>query len=213
MQVQRRRETSNSSLKIVSVEYESLSVCDVPNVNFESFQKMNLFVKLLLLFTNTCLCQRISSILKPVHYDLVILPIINGDHPRLCGHVFIDLIPNNTTNTVIFHSVELDILDVSAEPVTSEDGTVKMTFNDRLNTVEELCFLNKFDKVSKDVDVIREDVVKQQMSVVLKRNLLRNQKYRIGIFYTGKVIDGNVGFFRANYDSSSCLDKWYTVGY
>ena len=191
----------------MAVEYGPLSMLHATS----TFDKkmMKLFAKLLLLlFTNTYLCQRISSILRPVHYDLVILPIINGDNPRLCGHVFIDLIPRNTTNTVIFHSVELDILYVSVEPVTSEDGTVRMTFNDRLNTVEILCFSGQFDKISKDVDLIRENFAKQETSVVLNRNLLTNEKYRIGIFYTGKVIDGNVGFFRANYASSSCLNKW-----
>lgn len=161
-----------------------------------------------LLFSNVCVGQRISSILRPVHYDLVILPIINGNNPRLCGSILINLIPSGTTNVVTFHGVELNILDISVEEAPVND-TINMTDKDRLNKVEELCFSGVFDKVSQDVDAIKEDTEKQQVSIVLKQNLRKNQGYRIGIFYTGKVRDSNVGFFRANYknDNSSCHDQ------
>ena len=164
---------------------------------------------LLLLFINWSTAQRIGSLFRPMHYDLVLLPIVSGNSPRLCGHVFVDLEPSATTNFLTFHGNEITVLDVSVELVTSY-GTNKMPASKRLSRVEELCFSGLFEDLSGDVDVIHDEDERQQINVILKKPLIRNKQYRIGLFYFGLVRDEIVrGFFRVNYkkDSTSCCHQ------
>lgn len=168
---------------------------------------MHFFARFVLpfLFTTASTAQRIGSLLRPIHYDLALLPIINGNSPRLCGHVFVDLEPSAFTNLLTFHGNEIKVLDVSVELV-SGNGTAKISASERLSSVEELCFSGLFEKFSGDVDVIQDEDERQQINVILKQPLRKNKKYRVGIFYVGHVREESVGFFRANYknDSSSC---------
>ena len=145
-----------------------------------------------------------------MHYDLVLLPIISGNGPRLCGHVFIDLEPSATTNLLSFHGNEITVLDISVEILTDNNGTSKMSSIERLGKVEELCFSGVFEDLSGDVDVIHDEDERQQISAILKQPLIKNKHYRIGVFYIGLVRDKTaVGFFRSNYknDSSSCCHQ------
>ncbi len=172
---------------------------------------MHFFARFVLAFLFTTACttaQRIGSLLRPIHYDLALLPIINGNSPRLCGHVFVDLEPSAFTNFLTFHGNQIKVLDVSVELV-SGNGTAKMSNSERLSSVEELCFSGLFEKFSGDVEVIHDEDERQQINVILKQPLRKNQKYRVGLFYVGHVREESVGFFRANYknDSSSCCHQ------
>lgn len=53
----------------------------------------------------------------PIHYDLVLLPILTGRNPRLCGHVYIDVEAQATTNLIRFHGMDLEILDATIDPL------------------------------------------------------------------------------------------------
>ena len=172
-------------------------------------QKMLFLAQFLLIFLftkNWSTAQRIGSLFRPMHYDLVLLPIISGNSPQLCGHVFVDLEPSATTNILTFHGNEITVRDVSVELVTSY-GTNKMPASERLSSVEKLCFSGLFGDLSGDVDAIQKEDEKQQINVELKKPLMQNKQYRIGVFYVGLVRDEIVrGFFRFNYKnvSSSC---------
>lgn len=169
--------------------------------------RMHILIKLaVLLFSSVSSGQRIGSLVKPIHYDLLLLPIISGGSPRLCGHVFIDLKPTTSTNLVTFHGTEITILDVSVEQVLD---TEKKNTSDLSLQLEDLCFSGLFEQVSEAQTVIQDDPERQQISVVLKQTLIKDQIYRVGLFYVAKVRDDNRGFFRANYkkDNSSCCHE------
>lgn len=173
--------------------------------------KMRLLIQLfVLLFASVNNGHRLGSSMKPIHYDLLLLPIISGGSPRLCGHVLVDLEPTTTTNVVTFHGVEISILDVSVEQVLD---TEKKISSDRSVQLEDLCFSGLFEIVNEAHTVIHEDVERQQISVILKQTLIKGHRYRVGLFYVAKVRDDNRGFFRANYknDNTSCCHEGYIV--
>ncbi|KAK4026306.1 hypothetical protein OUZ56_015313 [Daphnia magna] len=175
-----------------------------------SILKMRLLIQLfVLLFSSVNNGHRLGSSMKPIHYDLLLLPIISGGSPRLCGHVLVDLEPTMTTNVVTFHGVEISILDVSIEQVLD---TEKKINSDRSVQLEDLCFSGLFEIVNEAHTVIHEDVERQQISVILKQTLIKGHRYRVGLFYVAKVRDDNRGFFRANYkndNTSCCHEGWF----
>jgi hypothetical protein len=123
--------------------------------------------------------HRIDPFLNPLHYqDLVLLPVIKGGSPRLCGHVYIDVQPTRTTNLITFHTVELTIIDVSVRSVGNEMAAVNPAIDDRFLQLEDLCFSGLFVQTSKEFQTIQEEPERQQMSIVLKQVLLKGHKYR-----------------------------------
>lgn len=71
-------------------------------------------VWLIVSFTLLIHGQELNPSVIPLHYDVVLLPILNRN-PRLCGHVYIDVEARNTTNVIRFHGAELEILDTTIE--------------------------------------------------------------------------------------------------
>lgn len=172
-----------------------------------------LFILVLTLFANFNDGQRIGSSLRPLHYDLVLLPIISGSSPRLCGHVFIDLEPTTSTNVVTFHGVDITLLDVSVEPVLGvRNGTTTNFSDDRFLQLEDLCFSGLFVSVSRVFQRIQDDPERQQFSIILKQSLKKGKRYRIGLLYMANVRDESKGFYRINYktnDDSCCHEGWF----
>lgn len=159
--------------------------------------------------------QRIGSFMRPIHYDLALLPIISGSSPRLCGHVFIDLEPTTTTNLVTLHGSDITILDISVEQVILVTGNESVASNssnkDRFIKLEDLCFSGLFEQTNEAQTFTQEEPEKQQIDIILKEILIKNKRYRIGLFYVAKVREDNRGFFRANYrnDNTSCCIQGY----
>lgn len=177
---------------------------------------MRFFVKLaLFLFANLSDGQRIGSFMRPIHYDLALLPIISGGSPRLCGHVFIDLEPKTTTNLVTLHGSDITIIDVSVEQVFLVTGNESAASNsnkkDRFLQLEDLCFSGLFVQENEAQTLIQEEREKQQIDIILNEILIKDKRYRIGLFYVAKVRDDSRGFFRANYknDNTSCCIQGY----
>lgn len=150
--------------------------------------------------------QRIDPFLNPLHYDLVVLPIISGGSPRLCGHVFVDVQPTRTTNLVTLHAVDLTIVDVSVRNAVNETAAHRAA-NDRFLQLEDLCFSGLFVQTSKAYQTIQEEP--ERVRIVLNQVLIKGRQYRIGLYYVGKVRDDPRGFFRANYqnDVTSCCHR------
>lgn len=153
---------------------------------------------LLLLLSHYSVCGRIGSFIRPIHYDLVFLPMIDPDFNRLCGHVFIDIEPNATTNQVILNQYEVYVLDVSIQLVGESKHETSFEEIERLQKVEDLCFTGHFKKESDDVDSIKNNDTTQQLSVIFKKPIVPKRKYRIGLFYIGKIMENIEGFFRSN---------------
>jgi aminopeptidase N len=178
-----------------------------------------LVIMTLFLMANLSDGQRIGSLVRPVHYDLALLPIISGDGPRLCGHVFIDLEPTTTTNLVTLHGADIVIIDVSVEQVFLVAGNESAKSNssssdkDRFLLLEDLCFSGLYEPVNEAHTVIQEEPEKQQLNIILKEILIKGNRYRLGLFYVAKVNDDSRGFFRANYrnDNTSCCIQGYTL--
>lgn len=141
--------------------------------------------------------QRIGSSIRPIHYDLVFLPIKNSKYNRICGHVYINIEPIVTTNSVIFNKVGLNILDVGVQIVT-ESKNESINSDERLRRVEDLCLIGHFEDKSDDVDSIKHNDTAQQFSLSFKKPFVQNHKYRISLFYVGKVMDDIQGFFASN---------------
>lgn len=157
--------------------------------------------------------QRIGSFFNPHHYDLVLLPIISGGSPRLCGHVYIDLEPTKTTNVVAFHALDITVIDVSVRNVELNETVRQNPADDRFLQLEDLCFSGLFVQISKAYQTIQEEPEREHITIVLKKILMKGQKYRIGLYYVGKVRDDSKGFFRANYrnDVNSCCHQGYNM--
>lgn len=175
---------------------------------------MRLFLDILALFllANLSDGQRIGSLMRPVHYDLAFLPIISGGAPRLCGHVFIDLEPTTTTNLVTLHGADISIIDVSVEQVFLVGKSNSSNSKDRFLQLEDLCFSGlMYEQVNEAHTVIQEEPEKQQLNIILKETLIKEKRYRLGLFYVAKVNDDSRGFFRANYrnDHTSCCIQGY----
>ncbi len=153
--------------------------------------------------------HRIDPFLNPFHYDLVLLPVISGGSPRLCGHVYVDVQPTRSTNLITFHAVELTIIDVSVRSVVNGTAAVNPTTDDRFLQLEDFCFSGLFVQTSQEFQTIQEEPEREQMNIVLKQVLLKGHKYRIGLYYLGKVGDNSRGFYRANYknDVNSCCHQ------
>lgn len=168
---------------------------------------MRLLVQLLLLLLPYFIaCQRIGSTVKPIHYDLVILPMIQEENPRLCGHVIIDFEMRTTTNLVTLHSYQLDVLDVKLFPSNATRSTTRKS-QQRLEKVKDMCFSGLLDVSSEWVDVIQEELDKQQINIIFKRPLFKNTRYRIAIIYRGKINNEEAkGFFKVSYknDPETC---------
>ena len=64
-------------------------------------------------FIGISIAQRLPELIRPIHYDLALLPILAGSNPRLCGHVYLDFEALTLTSVVKVHGSELDILDVT----------------------------------------------------------------------------------------------------
>jgi hypothetical protein len=169
----------------------------------------------LFLFANFSDGQRIGTLMRPVHYDLALLPINSGGSPRLCGHVFIDLEPTTTTNLVTLHGVDITVLDVSVEQVLLVTGNESVASNssnkDRFLQLEDLCFSGLFEQVKEAHTVIQKESERQQIDIILKEILIKDKRYRLGLFYVAKVREDARGFFRTNYrnDNTSCCIQGY----
>lgn len=170
---------------------------------------MQILVRLIfLLLPYLIVGQRIDSLIHPFHYDLVLLPIINGNNPILCGHVFIDLELKASTNLLTFHGADITIMDASVELIPGPAKNIS-----RFDILEDLCFSFVFQDYSGDVDIIQPDEGREQISVIFKRPLLKFQRYRIGLSYVGQIRKESKGFFRANYknDQDSCCHHGYVM--
>jgi hypothetical protein len=110
---------------------------------------------------------------------------------------------------ITFHAVELTIIDVSVRSVGNETAAVNPAIDDRFLQLEDLCISGLFVQTSKEFQTIQEEPEREQMSIVLKQVLLKGHKYRIGLYYLGKVREDSRGFFRANYknDVTSCCHQ------
>ena len=177
---------------------------------------------LLLLFT--CLIlhnhqgngQRFDQppLVVPIHYDLALLPIL-ARNPRLCGHVYIDIEAQNLTNVVILNGRDLEILEVSFEPLNINNTELKGA-EERLSRIEEVCFdqleaptSQNSIKSDPSIQIIRQDVEKEMWNFILHKSMVPGEKYRMGLLYRGKVFERSEGFYRAKYtDPGSCCEKY-----
>lgn len=155
----------------------------------------------LLLFQLTVTnCQRLSQSVKPVHYDLVILPVITGDEPRLCGHVYIDFVSDAQTNVITLNALNLEIVAISL------DGDFNETLDSRLDRVELLCFFGFHEEEASYRH--HEDKERQQLDIIFKKPFKPATKHRLGILYKGRVNDEPKGFFRASYKhGNACCQR------
>lgn len=169
---------------------------------------------LVLCFAHSNVGQRIGNLFEPYHYDLVMLPLMTGVVPRLCGHVYIDVEPKATTNIFLLHGYDITVLDVNVAQVSFLKNVTtppKFSQSERLQSVEDVCFSGIFDRTSGDVDTVNVEEDRQLISIVFKKPFIAKKKYRVGIFYIAKINTESKGFFRANYknDSTSCCNEGY----
>lgn len=151
----------------------------------------------------------------PIHYDLAILPIL-ARNPRLCGHVYIDIEARILTNVVILNGRDLEILEVTFEPINSNNTELKGA-EVRLSRIEEVCFdqleaptSTNLIKSDPSIRMIREDIDKEMWNFFLDKSMVPGEKYRMGLLYRGKVFERSEGFYRAKYtDPGSCCEKYF----
>ena len=172
--------------------------------------------------------QRLTMTVTPLSYDLVLLPILTGQNPRLCGHVSIDVEARNATNVIHFHGDNLEILDISFESLpasstTTEDGRIRSgTYLQRLERVEELCFAQTqmpppLSAPSRDgtVRMLSQKAERTEWTAVLARTMVPGARYRLGVQYIGQVYNVSKGFFRTKHEPGNpehpCCDKWVAV--
>lgn len=81
----------------------------------------------------------LPEIVQPLNYTLTLLPVLDGDVPRLCGHVWIDVLARLPTTMLILHSSELDIRRTVVQRVLSASPEGYQP-NLAANEVGKLCF-------------------------------------------------------------------------
>lgn len=167
-------------------------------------RRPNLIVILGFLTLDLIHCQRLAQSVKPVHYDVVLLPVIASDDPRLCGHVFIDFVSSSRTNIVTLNGLNLEIVESSIN--SNETG--------RLTRVEELCFLGNREKSTRDSVMHHYDEKRQQISFIFKEPFESGKKYRLSVLYKAKIYDEPKGFFRASYKQpGTCCQRYSCFKY
>lgn len=150
-------------------------------------------------------CQRLQTAMDVEHYDLILLPIVAGDRPQLCGHASIDFRVTSTTNKLAFHSVGLKLADVEVRTRSAEKND-----RERRSRVEDLCFFGLSDSLMETVQFVHGDQSGDETSVITKDMLYPGIDYQLDILYTGRMHDGDtIGFFRGSYtDPGSCCQRF-----
>jgi len=145
--------------------------------------RVGLAVLLALLASATSL--RLPTLMTPLHYDVTLLPVLET-RPRLCGHVWIDVVAHTDLRMVILNAADMDVVNVVMAPLDYANDTRQL---DRTQRVEQLCF----DAFQEESDVTETghldgDIVTQfwlnkdveWLSFETNRNLIVGQRYRIG---------------------------------
>lgn len=168
---------------------------------------------------------RLADTITPIHYQLTLLPVIE-EKPRLCGHVWINVIANSSTNVIVLHGQILPVETVVYADNELNDKDVEPTDKDEFRMlVERMCFsgiLDTLESLSDDQPKKREDEDisqsvhlnedTEQMIIILKEELIVGAFYRIGILYLAEINDGdNIGFFRVQKkqeDKNCCRQRY-----
>ena len=139
------------------------------------------------------------------HYDLILLPIIAGDRPQLCGHVSVDFKVKSATNMLALHSAGLKFANVEVRLKSEKND------RERRSQIEDLCFFGLSDSHSESVQFVHGDQSGDETSIIAKEMLYPGIDYQLDILYTGRVHEENtVGFFRGSYtDPGSCCQRFY----
>lgn len=160
--------------------------------------------------------SRLPTAVVPLRYEVTLLPVIEGN-ARLCGHVWIDLSIQATTNLVILHALNLKILQVVLHKAHNNSRTINTE-----DTVESACFVSgveeeKLFSVDPDdlVDEIGMDKRSEVMAVLSKETLNPATTYRLGILYMGNVQEGEKrGFFRVKYTrDGDDVERWLVCNF
>lgn len=143
--------------------------------------------------------ERLPKTIVPVHYDLAILPILINN-PRLCGHLLLDFEVSSSilspTNTITLHGVELDLIEVKL--------VKDITVENRFEKLEDICFSGLSQSPREDNNPVDEiglsqDEENQKWNVTFSQALIPDRRYRLAVYYIGKINDDIQGFFRGSY--------------
>lgn len=161
--------------------------------------------------------ERIAATIQPIHYDLVLLPIL-GKNPRLCGHIFIDFEAKITTNLIQIHGLDLKIIDASVRPeevIRGTAGNNGKRNNSRYQKVEDVCFSSLTKEFTSSESVVLmhdEQATRQELHFVLKESVIRGRRYRFSLLYTAKVQETSQGFFISVYTKQdTCCQRFVNV--
>jgi len=139
---------------------------------------------------------RLPESVIPVHYQLTVIPVMEQDQ-RLCGHVWIHISVLQPTKTVILHASELILRRIQVIPSDEMDDEDKVN-----REVEDLCFFgDQMDENRQETDLFQSfkvNATEQLVVIELTEELHPEDRYKIGLLYTGEVND-DVGFFRKPY--------------
>lgn len=153
------------------------------------------------------------TIVTPLNYSLTIIPVLETS-PRLCGHVWIDVVALMATTLMIFHASGLVIhravvIENVAHPQPAPDAT---------EMVEEMCFSSTHPEGPVDGDIVvdfHQDNSKEMLTLMLSQRLTQGGRYRVGILYTGTVFMNEAkGFFRMQYsgtEETDCCQRYVSI--
>lgn len=160
--------------------------------------------------------ERLPEIVTPVHYRLALLPVIESN-PRLCGHVWIDVIARMTTSIIMLHaSPDISVLRALVIPgsVNNTQSARSDELVDDARLVEDYCFRSTYQFTDYPDDMlvdIAPDGQRETLTMVLTQPLVKGARYRIGILYQGVVYENiNQGFFRSLYypNDTDCCQRY-----
>lgn len=156
---------------------------------------------------------QLPEIITPIHYQLTLLPILE-DNIRLCGHVWIDVTARMETNLILLHAADLTVVKAVVFPLPAGESKQTSSHYQNGQMVEDLCFNSvvyhddsaaPYSDIS---DVVHHDGQNELLTIILKENMIRDTRYRIGILYNGNVYDKgeSKGFFRTQYEATNHAD-------
>lgn len=145
-------------------------------------------------------------IVKPIHYQLTIVPVLE-ENARLCGHVWIDVQAELETSMIILHAVDLSVAKSVVLPLKQNQLSSSPDQLESKQMVEDLCFNSIVYQDNSDShqdlsDIVHHDGQKEMLTIILKENLIKGAKYRIGLLYKGNIYDKatSQGFFKSQYE-------------
>ncbi|XP_044756768.1 aminopeptidase N-like [Coccinella septempunctata] len=179
---------------------------------------------------------RLPKNLSPIHYKLIVHPVIDPDGPKnfsYTGHVQITVLCREETDTIFLNWYNVNVtnkiivrMTTQLEKTEPEENNLDTSIStDFLGTEEQfdqegISFKTavkqakhienvlRSDGIEIGVNEIQKDKENAKLKIKLKDNMQVNKNYTIDIEFSGKISDNLIGLYRTSYNTTEGESRW-----